>query len=444
MIKLPKDFLDRMKCMLKDEYINFYDAYKEKSYKGLRVNTLKCSISRLEELINFKIKPTSFSDLNFYILNEIESIGKHPLYHAGAFYMQEPSAGSVVTVLDPQKGDRILDLCAAPGGKSTQIAAKLDSEGLLWSNEIVRNRANILLSNIERLGVKNAVVSSSHPDILCSKLNGYFDKVLVDAPCSCEGMFRKDQNSIKEWSYDHVLTCAKRQISILNSAAKALKPNGILVYSTCTFSKEENENVIEKFLSLNKNFELVKIENSFGRDAYGLDKARRIFPMDGGEGHFVAKLKKICEDNSMVSVKDKIIKKESKEAYNLYEKIFSDEPYSKLIEMHNNIIMIPRFMPDVSGVNIIRAGVKFGEVRRSRIEPYHSIFMASRPENIKNVIDFKQNSVEIQKFLKGEEINIKNNFKGYVGISVESIMLGFGKCSNFILKNKYPKGLRNK
>ena len=184
MIKLPKDFLDRMKCMLKDEYINFYDAYKEKSYKGLRVNTLKCSISRLEELINFKIKPTSFSDLNFYILNEIESIGKHPLYHAGAFYMQEPSAGSVVTVLDPQKGDRILDLCAAPGGKSTQIAAKLDSEGLLWSNEIVRNRANILLSNIERLGVKNAVVSSSHPDILCSKLNGYFDKVLVDAPCS--------------------------------------------------------------------------------------------------------------------------------------------------------------------------------------------------------------------------------------------------------------------
>ena len=208
---------------------------------------------------------------------------------------------SAVSVLDVQKGDVVLDLCAAPGGKSTQIASALSGEGLLWSNEIVKNRANILLGNIERLGVSNAVVSSTDPDTLCSALEGVFDKVLVDAPCSGEGMFRRDKAAFEEWSVEHSDSCSVRQLKILKSAKKALRPGGILVYSTCTFSYAENEGVIEKFLSENPDFELLDCGEDFGRRTL-LGKACRIYPMDGGEGHFAAKLRKKSDNEYFIPV----------------------------------------------------------------------------------------------------------------------------------------------
>lgn len=450
MINLPPEFSNRMKSILNDEYIEFLSSYTKNYYKGLRVNTLKCSIQKLKDLVDFELKETNFSKFNFYIPNSIKSLGKHPLHHAGAFYIQEPSASSAVTALNPEEGDKVLDLCAAPGGKSTQIAALLNNTGLLWANEFVKSRANILLSNIERMGIKNSVVSSLHPDILCSTLEGYFDKVLVDAPCSGEGMFRKEPHSIQDWSYNNVIACSKRQLSILESASKAVKLGGIIVYSTCTFSKEENEGVVDMFLSRNKDFEIVNIENNFGRDAYAygnadLSKAKRIFPMDKGEGHFVAKLKKVNGEERTNTLYDyNKVKKAPKEAYELYNNIFNVEPFGILAEISGKVIILPKNLPDFKGLPIIRSGVLFGEIKKSRIEPSHNIFMVTKPEELKNVVNLSLDSEDIRKFLKGEEIQVNAKLSGYTGVAVESIMVGFGKCSNSVLKNKYPKGLRNK
>ena len=269
------DFLLRMKSLLGDEFDEFLKFYNSDDFiKGLRVNTLKCSPEKLCSLLDFELKKTPFCDEGFYIPSDVKSIGNNPLHHAGAFYVQEPSATSAVTMLDVREGDYVLDLCAAPGGKSTQIGAKLNGTGLLWSNEIVRSRANILLSNIERMGISNAVVSNCRPDELCKRLENRFDRILVDAPCSGEGMFRKN-DAEREWSIEHVKSCAARQLLILNSAKDALKNGGYMVYSTCTFSKEENEGVISRFLTENPDFELVDSGVTFGRPT--LDYARRIF-----------------------------------------------------------------------------------------------------------------------------------------------------------------------
>ena len=233
---MTEKFLERMQSLLGDEFDAFLQYYNGENFRGLRVNTLKCTAEALQGALPFELKPTPFCPDGFYLPADVSSLGNHPLHHAGAFYMQEPSATSAVEMLGVQPGDRVLDLCAAPGGKSTQIGAKLKGEGLLWSNEIVKSRANILLSNIERMGIANAVVSNCHPEQLCERLAGCFDRVLVDAPCSGEGMFRKNSAAQTEWSEEHVKSCAERQLHILNSAKHALKPGGVLVYSTCTFS----------------------------------------------------------------------------------------------------------------------------------------------------------------------------------------------------------------
>ena len=226
-VTLPEAFAHRMKEMLGEEFPAFLAAYEQPYLKGVRINPLKCAPETLLKAMG-GLRPSPFSPLCFY--SETEKVGALPLHHAGAFYSQEPSASSAVTVLDPQPGERVLDLCAAPGGKSTQIAACLMGEGLLWSNEIVRSRASILLSNMERMGVKNGVVSSCHPETLCSRLAGFFDKVLVDAPCSGEGMFRRDPQAVAEWSPEHVRACADRQLAILHSAKQAVREGGVLVY----------------------------------------------------------------------------------------------------------------------------------------------------------------------------------------------------------------------
>ncbi len=274
------EFLERMRGLLGDEYEAFLRCYEGDNFRGLRVNTLKCKPDQLQNLLDYELNPTPFCPNGFYLPADVQSPGNSPLHHCGAFYIQEPSATSAVEMLGVEEGDVVLDLCAAPGGKSAQIGAKLNRTGLLWSNEIVRNRANILLSNIERMGISNAVVSNAHPEQLCERVAGTFDRVLVDAPCSGEGMFRKNGEAQTEWSVEHVRSCAERQLHILDSAKKALKPGGVMVYSTCTFSREENEGVITRFLDENPDFELEDSGVSFGRPA--LEYARRIFPMDGG------------------------------------------------------------------------------------------------------------------------------------------------------------------
>lgn len=274
---------------------DFLASAQKPHFKGLRVNTLKIDPERFMKF-HLAAAPTPFCKEGFYIPSE-EKLGNHPLHHAGAFYLQEPSAMSAVTALDPRPGDRVLDLCAAPGGKSTQIAARLWGVGFLLSNEIVKSRANILLSNIERMGVSNAAVTNCHPDVIAEACFEAFDKVLVDAPCSGEGMIRKDSTILENWSEENVAACALRQQKILNSAARCLKPGGVLVYSTCTFSKEEDEDVIEQFLKEHSEFSLEPITERFGRPAIGLPSARRILWTDGGEGHFVARLRKSSDDS---------------------------------------------------------------------------------------------------------------------------------------------------
>ncbi len=433
-------FLNRMKSLLGDEfddYLKFYNSAD--SFKGLRVNTLKCSTDKLEELIGFELKPTPFCAEGFYIPATNESIGNNPLHHAGAFYVQEPSATSAVTMLGVEEGDKVLDLCAAPGGKSTQIASALKNHGLLWSNEIVHNRAIILLSNIERMGIRNSVVSNCRPDTLCNRLTGYFDKVLVDAPCSGEGMFRKN-SAAREWSEEHVKSCAERQLKILNSAKNALKENGVLVYSTCTFSPEENEGVITEFLRQNPDFVLEDSGVSFGRPT--IKYARRIFPMDGGEGHFAARLRKT---SSTVSVPDEPMKPQKLPSFveEFYNDVFRDKPFGESLEIIGDKIIAAYFsLPDTKGLSIINKGIKLGELKKNRVEPAHQAFMAAKPEDLSRVIDFDINSEEIRKFLHGEQLNIGGELKGYAGVTVNGITTGFGKISNGVLKNKYPKGLR--
>ncbi len=453
------EFLQKMKDLLKEDFSAFLECMDKPPFRGLRVNTLKAKKENIEKLLGFELEPTPFCDCGYYVDNDVEHIGSNPLHHAGAIYMQEPSAMSAVTMLSVKKGDRVLDLCAAPGSKTTQIAQALNGTGLLWSNEIVRSRASILLSNLERCGVKNAVVSSNSPENLCPALTGFFDKILVDAPCSGEGMFRKDEGAKAEWSKEHVLSCATRQLHILNSAKVALKAGGELVYSTCTYSKEENEGVVEKFLSENPEFELIDSGEVFGVNT--LRYAKRIFPMNGGEGHFSAKFRKnyTPENERPIEVDKKKSKKRAvkpamqkadKSAYEFLNTVFDENEYKNLYTVTDKVYALTDDLKELLSYNldlkklcVIKMGVEVLQNLGKRYEPTHNAFSACSENGAKNVINLDIDDERLYKFLHGEEIKVDSPLKGYTLVCVENIPLGFGKASGGNLKNKYPKGLRN-
>ena len=439
MTTLPQAFCRRMQEQLGGEYEAFLACYDKPHLRGVRLNTLKCEEKTLRQALPFSIAPAPFSPLSYYVPEDVERLGSLPMHHAGALYVLEPSAASAVTALAPVPGERVLDLCAAPGGKSTQIAARLAGKGLLWSNEIVRSRANILLSNIERMGVRNAVVSSCRPDALCEGLAGFFDKVLVDAPCSGEGMFRRDERAVAEWSPEHVKACAVRQSAILNSAALALKEGGVLVYSTCTFSPEENEGVISSFLREHDDFELLDCGVSFGRPA-ALPQARRILPMDGGEGHFVARLRRISANGCVPSAYE--YQKPSGAARACCELIYREQPAGALEQIGENLLLLPLGLPRMKGLGVLRAGVLLGTSQK-RVEPAHAAFMAACTGELRAALDLPHDSPRLAAYLHGEEIEAPESLRGYVGVAVDGVTAGFGKCSGGRLKNRYPKGLRN-
>ncbi|MGN0459946.1 MAG: RsmF rRNA methyltransferase first C-terminal domain-containing protein, partial [Ruminococcus sp.] len=270
----------------------------------------------------------------------------------------------------------------------------------------------------------------------------YFDKILVDAPCSGEGMFRKDNEAQNEWSYEHTLTCAVRQLEILNSAKNCLKEGGEMVYSTCTYNERENEGVIEKFIQENPEFEIVDSGADFGRNTLGY--AKRIFLNDGGEGHFCCKLRKNTSTGGYTSSFEYGRIKNKEEIFDFYDSIFVNRPFGENIYVAGDkIYLLPENMPDITGINALRSGILLGEIKKNRIEPCHSAFMAAKPKEIKNCVDLDLHSEEIKKFLHGETIAVNNSIKGYTAVSVNGIVTGFGKASNGVLKNKYPKGLRN-
>ena len=436
-------FFSEIKKLIPNEYEEFLRLYNTcQPYKGLRVNTLKCTEEKLRSLLDFPLEKTPFCKTGYYYPSTVTGLGKSPLHHAGAFYIQEPSATSAVTMLGVKPGDKVLDMCAAPGGKSTQIASDLQGEGILFANEIVRSRANILLSNIERMGVKNCVVTSCHPQVIGDHLQSFFDKILVDAPCSGEGMFRKDSDAQGEWSYEHTITCAVRQLEILNSAKDCLKEGGEMVYSTCTYNERENEGVIEKFLRENPEFEIVDSKAEFGRNTLGY--AKRIFLNDGGEGHFCCKLRKKTSTGGYTPPFEYGTIKNREEILDFYQSIFVDKPFGDNIQVvGDKIYLFPNDMPSIAGLNVLRSGILLGEMKKNRIEPCHSAFMGGKQGEIKNCVDFDLHSEEIKKFLHGETVALDSNIKGYTAVSVNGITTGFGKASNGVLKNKYPKGLRN-
>ena len=432
MFEMPSEFLEEMKKILWEDYDLYEKCMEKEAFRGIALNRLKV---KDVNILPFEVQKCPFYKDGYYISCDEKGVGNTPLHHAGAFYVQEPSAMSAVSLLDVQEGEKVLDLCAAPGGKSAQIASCLNGTGLIWSNEVVKNRAQILLSNFERMGISKGVVSSCYPDVLCRKLEGYFDKVLVDAPCSGEGMFRKNPEAVKEWSREHVLSCAERQLSILKSAAHAVKNGGELVYSTCTFSYEENEGVIKRFLEENADFEMCDIGEHFGRKTE-LPCAVRITPLEKGEGHFAAKLRKKGE-----SVSERPCIEKSADIPKELEDIFYEVPKGRYVLNGDKLYIVPNGLPDIKGLGVIRAGVLAGEFVKKRFEPSHALFMSAKTENVKRVLELDDEN--IKEFLKGMEID-SDCENGYTAVSYKGIITGYGKTSNRRLKNKYPKGLRLK
>ncbi len=362
-MQLPQEFCRRMQPLIGDAWADFLAAYDRPLRRGLRVNPHKITVADFRALFSLPLSPAPFAADSFYFDGEHKA-GSDPLHHAGAYYMQEPSAASAVAVLAPAPSEKILDLCAAPGGKSTQILAALGDSGLLWSNEYVPARARILEQNLERCGTRRQVVSNSDTGVLCKVLGGYFDAVLVDAPCSGEGMFRKEPQTLTEWSVDNIRLCAARQAEILDNAAHAVRAGGRLVYSTCTFAPEENEAAVARFLRDHPDFTLERIDVPWGMPAFAFDAirpfaavdtctadltaCRRILPQHGGEGHFIARLRRADAASSGAPAAYTPPQKDANRdaARELYTACFVTPPVGEFVTIGERVRLLPPDLPE--------------------------------------------------------------------------------------------------
>ena len=452
-IELPEEFKRRMSKMLPEEELEaFFACYSRERKYGLRYNPLKIKQEAfLKECADFQLEKVAWAREGYYY-NPTKQPGKHILHEAGAYYIQEPSAMAVVQLLDPKPGDRVLDLCAAPGGKSTQIAGRMEGRGLLVSNEIVPNRSKILSQNMERMGVANCVVTNESPAGLADVYPQFFDKIVVDAPCSGEGMFRKEPEALAQWSPDNVNLCAARQRDILQQAAKMLKPGGELVYSTCTFSKEENEDCIQDFLTVHTDFTLQKMQ--------------RIWPhKEPGEGHFMAKLTKRglteqvlenemadfskgkCkyEDTHILTGEKKLVKEIS--AFLQDELVLDIKRFSGMVHTFGEqVYLLPPGFNRMKGLKIERPGLHLATMKKNRLEPAHALAMAIKPFDCPKTIALT--ATQAAMFLRGESISMDNALskeeihKGWCVVTYAGCSLGFTKVTGNTLKNHYPKGLR--
>lgn len=437
---MKEAFLKRMQSYLQEEYPAYLETLSKPRYRGLRVNTVRCGADAFLPLAPCACRPSLICRESFYI--DAPSLGHHPLHLSGVFYLQEPSAASAVEILDVQEGDWVLDICAAPGGKSTQIAAKLHHTGFLVSNEIDAKRAQALLSNMERLGFSEYMVTNSRPDVLCEELQGCFDKVLVDAPCSGEGMFKKHEQAMEDWSEEQVAFCAKRQRMILAQAYRALRPGGTLVYSTCTYAMEENEETVQAFLQQFPDMELVDCEASFGRpglplEGFAADKVRRIFPMDGGEGHFIAKLRKQGQKPRRslpeypAAAADAMITA-------FFQEQLGQQP-ARIWRQQDHIYARLQPFVKTKKIRVLRQGVLCGDMVKKRFEPHLHFYLAAiYASSFFKVYDMSLK--ECEQYLKGYPLAA--DIKGYVCLRYQGFALGFGKGDGTWIKNKYPKGLR--
>lgn len=435
---MNNEFLTRMQNLLKDDYEAFIASLKQEEVKGFYLNPLKQDV--LKHLDTKYIQKHPYIKDGYYFDYKNYPLGKSPYFMCGLYYIQEPSAMAVASCIDIQKDDYVLDMCGAPGGKTCYVASRLSNEGLMIANDISKLRATILSSNIERFGLQNTIVTNVDP--LKMKFKSFFDKIILDAPCSGEGMFRKDQEAINTWSMQKVNECAYIQRNLINKAYKMLKKEGILIYSTCTYSLEENEKQVEYMIN-ELGMKLIPIEKQEGMSDGFVDGTIRMYPFKNkGEGQFIALLQKTTETENS---KEKILKPNLNKEQMMLVKKFYDENLNipvplYLYQSNNHVYAIQNHFPDLS-LKVLKNGLYLGECKKGRFEPSLSLALTLNKEDVKRSYDYPCNSQEIKDYLSG--LTLKGDSeKGYGVIFVDGYPLSFYKESNNQVKNLYPKGLR--
>lgn len=464
---LPAAFTERMQTLLQQDFEAFLESYRKSTSHGLRVNPLKIDPDAFITLSPFELESIPWCPEGFRYPDGARP-GKHPYHASGLYYLQEPSAMSAAEALGAEPGERILDLCAAPGGKSTQLAAALQGEGLLIANEIHPQRARALSENLERCAVQNAVVTNETPERLMERFPLFFDRILVDAPCSGEGMFRKLPEAIEEWSPEKVTECHHMQLDILDAAARMLAPGGTLVYSTCTFAPLENEQSIASFLMRHPEFELIPLPHpewfAPGESAWAkpqtddLRLTARLWPhLLEGEGHYLAKLRKRSDsahDQEPPKRKEKRVSKSlppgRKEAIAAWQKFAVEiipQTAKRLSEetafllFGDQLFYSPAPTLNWDGIKILRVGLHLGTVKKNRFEPSHALALVLSPEEVVGHANFKADDQEVIRYLRGEAL-LREGESGWTLVTVDGYSIGWGKQADGQLKNHYPKGLR--
>lgn len=453
-MQLPTAFQEKYRRLLGNEAEDFLASFNEQSTSGFRENPLKngeptATIKKATGQVPYV--PTGyFGQVN----------GKSLDHVTGWIYSQEPSAMFVGEVVDPQPGEKVLDLCAAPGGKSTHLIAKMQDQGLLVANEIFKKRAQILASNLERWGTKHSVVLNERPDALEKHFPAFFDRILVDAPCSGEGMFRKEPAGIEYWSEDYPAECANRQRKILASAMKMLKSGGTLVYSTCTFAPEEDEQTIAWLLKEYPALEMVDIQKAPGMDdgrpgwADGnpaLQKAVRLFPHHlKGEGHFIAKLRLTDQPVTPLKTKRKQkgrtaksqLSKEERQLWSAWQQEYLPDCHFKhLVKFGDQLYSLPDGMPDISELHVQTPGLHLGTLKKRRFEPALALALVLQPEQMANHLEITAD--QWRQYVHGDTFAVaKDHQNGWYLLVCEGHTTGFGKVVNGTVKNFFPKGLR--
>lgn len=477
MIELPPVYLQSMQRLLEDEYSTFIQVYTKPAVAGLRANTLKIAPQDLASRLPYELRPVPWCPAGFRLVSEPESgqplPGRHPYHAAGLYYLQEPSAMAVAELLDPQPGDRVLDLCAAPGGKSTHLAARTGGASLLVANEIHNRRVWELAENLERWGARKVMILNESPSRLAERLPGFFDRVLVDAPCSGEGMFRKSEAALRDWSPELVKSCAMRQSAILEQAARLTRPGGILAYSTCTFNPQENEQTLAVFLTQKPHFELVEAAHlpglSQGRPEWveggrslPLERSGRLWPhLAAGEGHFIALMRRASSDAVRTNAQ-KYPRQTRAAAQQLAEKrkafaafcqaflnpqAQSHFPDEQLAQVGDNLYLTPAGAPDLGGLHTIQPGWWLGSIRLAkkgrgfRFEPSHALALGLNAGEAWSELHLDAASVQVLAFLRGEVLDWTGQ-DGWALVCVDGFPLGWGRAVQGKLKNHYPRGLR--
>ncbi len=448
MKKLNENFVKRMKFLLKDEYNDFESALNSEPTRAFRVNTEKISVENFEKINPFGNEKIPYVENGFYL--DYEKIGNHPFHHAGMIYVQEPAAMAPAECVEIRDDWKILDMCAAPGGKSTQLKNKLGQNGVLVSNEIVMNRCKILTGNIERLGLKNCITTCMDTSILTDIFPSTFDLIMVDAPCSGEGMFRKDDTAVSEWSVENVKMCANRQLLILENAVKCLKNGGYIVYATCTFSLEENEMVVDEFLTKHPEFEIIQVLEKVRKNTSdgikfdgckneNISFCRRFYPhKNRGEGQFMAVLKSTLPtlEYALMPLKNNAVNNTVKQFLDSVLTNYDEQSFF----VENDKIYCFSADFNFDKIKAFSKGVAVGEIKKNYILPHHQFFSAFGYD-FKNKIELSLDSEELTKYLHGEEFET-NVFDGWAVVFVGGCALGGVKVSNGVAKNHYPKGLR--